>query len=84
MSYSQYEQYGGNPYNNGPEAEGRRIGGPVCLLPHHSQRKQYDNTLATNTNTPDHSLMNSKTISLTIHTTMVINHIPLEISKTLN
>jgi hypothetical protein len=30
MSYTQYQQYGGNPYNNGPDAEAG-IGGPVSF-----------------------------------------------------
>jgi hypothetical protein len=27
MSYTQYQQYGGNPYNNGPNAEAGQGGG---------------------------------------------------------
>lgn len=30
MSYTQYDQYGGNPYNNGPDAEAAQ-GGPVSF-----------------------------------------------------
>lgn len=29
MSYTQYQQYGGNPYDNGPDAESGGIGGPA-------------------------------------------------------
>lgn len=50
MSYTQYSQYGGNPYNNGPDAEAGQGDGshlsqpPTGLHAEQSQTSQYSNT----------------------------------------
>lgn len=38
MSYTQYQQYGGNPYDNGPAAEGGQAGA-VCSLPSENEMR---------------------------------------------
>jgi len=55
MSYTQYQQYGGNPYSGGPEAEAGQVGGQSQLPPpgglqhemsNYSQNSSYSNTAA--------------------------------------
>ncbi|PMD44927.1 t-SNARE [Hyaloscypha variabilis F] len=45
MSYTQYQQYGGNPYNNGPNAEAGQGGAPELNqeLSNYSQTSNYSN-----------------------------------------
>jgi syntaxin 1B/2/3 len=47
MSYTQYQQYGGNPYNNGPNAEAGQ-GGAVSLSSALQEMRSRQNEIYTN------------------------------------